>query len=620
MSIKIKLFTLTFVMLSFLNVTAQKDRVLFSVDGENVYSSEFSRVYEKNLSLVTDPAQKDLDNYLELYINYKLKLKEAYDLKMDTVPSYIKEYNKYKGQLLEPYLKDADTEKDLIQEAYDRMKQEVNASHILIKVSKSASPEDTLKAYNKLNDIRNRILNGASFEEEAKANSEDPSAKQNGGNLGFFTVFQMVYPFENAAYTTKMGEVSPVFKTKFGYHIVKVIEKRPSRGEVEVAHIMLSGNVDTNKPQIEKLKKELDGGADFSDLAKRYSQDQGSAKKGGLLAKFGAGRMVKAFEKVAFSLEHEGDISEPFKTRYGWHIIKLIKKYPVPMFDKVEALIKKRVIQGQRAKILGKSVVNRLAKEYTIVEHRDLIRGSTNQGLLSDTTILTIEGKDVDVSEFKSFMNYHKRTPPEKAFELFKEEQILEYYKTQLPRLFPEVKQTLQEYEEGLLLFDLMQTKIWDKAEKDSVGLAHYFEKHQKEYQWKERADAIIVTCDKMENAVVAQNMFETDTVESIKKQLANTGLVDIKEGAFEKDNSVFPEGLEFKKGVSKIFTVDNHFVVTKIKDLLPAGPKTLQETRGKVISKYQDHIEAEWLKSLRNRYSVVVNKKTLKKLKKHYN
>ena len=621
MKFKIKLLSFLLVVLVVINVNAQKDRVLFTVNGDAVYSSEFSRVYEKNLSLVTDPSQKEIDNYLDLYINYKLKLEEAYELKMDTIPSYIKEYNKYKKQLIDPYLKDEDTEKDLIAEAYDRLKQEVKASHILLKVSKTAKPEDTLKAYTKLENIRKRIVSGADFGEEAKLHSEDPSAKKNAGSLGYFTAFQMVYPFETAAYTTPVGEISPVFRTKFGYHIVKVEERRASKGEIQVAHIMLSGDEENDKTQIENLKKQLDEGADFATLAKTYSKDPGSAKKGGVLAKFGSGRMVKDFESVAFSLQNENDISEPFKTRYGWHIIKLLKKYPVGSFEDLKPLLQKKVIQGQRAKILGKSVINRLLKEYTIVENIDLITKKTTDNLLDDTTILSIEGEKINAEAFYKFLDTQKRTTPEQAYQLFKETEILNYYKKQLPTKFPALKNTLKEYEEGLLLFDLMQDKIWTKAEKDSTGLAQYFEEQRAKYQWKERADAIIVSCDKRENTVLAKKMFSKEvTADEIKKAIADKGLVDVKEGAFEKDNSVFPEGFNFDVGVSDIIEKDGQYTVVYCKELLPAGAKSLAETRGKVISKYQDYLEKEWITQLKKRYPVKVIKKSLKKIKKKYN
>jgi len=621
MSIKTKIISLLLLLVVTANSNAQKAKVLFTLNGNKVYNTEFSRVYEKNLSLVNDPQQKEIDNYLELYINYKLKLEEAYELKMDTVPAYKKEFAKYKNQLIEPYLKDANTEKDLITEAYDRMKKEVKASHILLTVKSTASPKDTLLAYNKLSEIRKRILAGASFETEAIAHSQDPSVKKNKGELGYFTVFQMVYPFETAAYTTPVGEISKVIRTKFGYHLLKVHDIRDSKGEVEVAHIMFSKDKATNESQAIKLKKLLDEGADFADLAKQYSQDTGSAKKGGALSKFGTGRMVKDFEKVAFSLKKEGEISQPFKTRYGWHIIKLIKKYPVASFEKAKPVLQKKVIQGKRAKILGKSVISRLLKEYKITENKALISKKITTDLLSDDTILTIEGDKISADEFYKFKVAKRNTTPEEAYTLFKEDKVKEHYIKELPTKFPAFKHTLKEYEEGLLLFDLMQKRIWDKAEKDSVGLADFFEKNKAKYQWKERVNAVVVTCDKEANAKEAQSLLKAGkTTEEIEAKLTKKSLIDIKEGMFEKENSLFPKDFTFDKGVSNLLKDENQFVVIQIIETLAPSPKKLIETRGKVISDYQDFLEKQWIKNLKNKYSVKINKRTLKKLKRKYN
>jgi peptidyl-prolyl cis-trans isomerase SurA len=626
MPIKTAITSFLFLFLSITTTNAQKDRVLFTVNGEKVYSSEFSRIYEKNLSLVNDSSQKDVANYLDLYVNYKLKLKEAYDLKMDTIPSYIREYTKYKNQLIEPYLKDESTKTDLVKEAYNRIQKEVNASHILVKVSKNALPKDTLLAYNKINAARKEIIEGADFEIIAKKISEDPSAKRNGGNLGYFTAFQMVYPFENKAFDTEVGAISEPFRTRFGYHIIKVNDSRASKGEVRVAHIMLKGDATNNKSQIENIKEKLDQGADFSALAKRYSQDGGSSKKGGKLPKFGSGRMVKSFENVAFSLENEGDISEPFKTKFGWHIIKLIKKYPIESFEKMEPILQKKVNQGQRAKIIGNSVVNKLMKEYAINIDQDLYKAFSdkewqkNPLLKTKTPFFKIESESIPVKKYYQFLISQKSQNSLGTLKRFKEEEVLAYYKKRLPTKFPELGFTLKEYEEGLLLFDLMQKRIWEKAEKDSVGLANFFTNNRNLYQWKDRINAKIVTCSQQKDAIKAKELLKSDlSKKDFEKELASDELVVIKEGLYEKTDSIFPDTFVFNIGISDVFLADNQYVVIKVSEFLDARPKELDETRGKVISDYQDYIEKEWVKELKNRYPVKIKKSSLKKLNKKY-
>ncbi len=606
---------------------AQKKSTLLTVNGKEIPTSDFITVYEKNLSIVNDPEQKDVTNYLELYKNYLLKLEEAYALKMDTVPSYIEEFNRYKKQLIDPYLKDDNKEKDLIKEAYDRMLKEVNASHILIRMKKDASPEDTLKIYNKILDARTRIVNGESFESVAKELSQDPSAKDNGGNLGYFTVFQMVYPFENMAYNTSVGEISMPFRTRFGYHIIKVNDIRDSQGEVEVAHIMLKDDTPENQEKIKKIKAELDAGASFETLAKNYSDDNATKLKGGKLPKFSTNKMIPSFSEVAFALNNPGDISEPFKTRFGWHIIKMIKKYPVGSYESLKPELANKVKQGQRAKILGRSVIDRLFKEYNIEEESEVINAfkgmdwdAENLDLPLSKTILRVNESLIPASAFYEYYKSNKKLNAQLAFNKFKEEEVLNYYKEKLPEQYPDLKQTLKEYREGLLLFDLMQDKVWKKAEQDTLGLENYYNQHKDKYWWKDSVDAVVITTDKEENAKSIKELLSNNVpLDSIKKQIKTKGLHAVKSGTFERDNTLFPQEFKFIEGVS--ITGDNgQYKVIKINELLKAHPKKFEETRGRVISDYQDFIEKNWLVDLRSKYPIKLNEKAFKKLKRKYN
>jgi peptidyl-prolyl cis-trans isomerase SurA len=600
----------------------QKDVVLFTVNGQKIYVSEFSRVYEKNLSLVNDPNQKDIDNYLNLYINYKLKLQEAYQLKMDTVGAYKREYAKYENQLIQPFLKDENLELDLINEAYERSKKEVNASHILVKIEKG---EDTLVALKKINDIKERIAKGEDFAKLARELSNDPSAAKNGGNLGYFTAFQMVYPFENVAYKTKVGEISEPFKTQFGYHLVKVHDIRDSKGEVEVAHIMLKGDYDQNQPLIDNIKKQLNEGADFTELAKSYSQDGGTSKNGGLLPRFGSGRMIPSFETVAFSLQNEGDISEPFKTEFGWHIIKLIKKYPIGTFDEMKASLKQKVDQGQRAQFMGNSVAKRLMKEYQFDIKTDKLNAFSkpewekNASLQNKDLLMSIQGQKFSVNNFYTYFLKDKNVPYTKAFDLFKEEKVMEIYIAQLPEKNPELKETMKEYREGLLLFDLMQKKIWDKAEKDSLGLQVFFDVHRSNYKWGERAKMVVVTLKSQNGDAILEalkNQVENDSIWNLFKDV---DLIDIRDEVQETSNDKFPTQLNKSVGSYTIVPVGNQFKLFYIKDILPIGNKELKEVRGRVMSDYQDQLEQDWVSALKKRFPVKINQKSLKKLKLKY-
>ena len=298
-------------------VLAQTKEILFSVDNHPYYTDEFIRVYNKNLDLVKDDSQKNLDNYLELFIGYKLKVEKANKIGLQNSVNYQNELKSYRNQLSKNYVSDSKVTNELVQEAYDRMKQEIRASHILVLVDESASPEDTLKAYQKITDIRKRILAGEDFITLAQQFSEDPSVKENNGDLGYFSSFRMVYPFENAAFSTELGQTSKPFRTRFGYHIVKVVDKRANRGEVTVAHIMILKpsdpaikSDDKSKQTIEDIYKKIQQGESFESLAQQFSEDKSSASKGGVLQRFGSGQLSsEEFESVAFSLQNNNDAS-----------------------------------------------------------------------------------------------------------------------------------------------------------------------------------------------------------------------------------------------------------------------------------------------------------------------
>ena len=357
------------------NTFAQSEETLLTINDKDISKEEFERIYEKNKTNLTTGEVTSIEDYLELFINFKLKVFEAQELGYDTLSSFIKEFDGYKKQLARPYLLDNQANEMVIQEAYERMQYEVRASHILIELDAGAEPKDTLVAYNKAIKIRKRILFGEQFEVVAKGSSDDPSVKNNGGDLGYFTAFQMIYPFESAVFNLNIGEISLPVRTRFGYHIIKVTDKRKARGEVKVAHIMLTVPRGSTE-EIELQKKELVNniyhrikeGEDFTDLAKTYSEDRGSARNGGELPWFGTGRMVKEFEDASFSLEYKGDISKPVKTGFGWHIIKLIDKKDIPSFDEAKAEIKRKVGNDKRSDIARKALINKLKKEYKFYE------------------------------------------------------------------------------------------------------------------------------------------------------------------------------------------------------------------------------------------------------------
>ena len=363
------------------SLSAQNDPVILSVDGKSINKSEFESVYKKNNGKEVNTDKKSINDYMELFINFKLKVKEAEALGLDTSMAFKQELAGYRKQLAAPYLTDKNVNENLINEAYERLKNEIRASHILVKCAEDALPKDTIIAFNKINEYRKRAIKGEDFSKLAaeSAKDGDPSAAENKGDLGYFTSLQMVYPFENAAYQTKINEISSIVRTRFGYHILKVIDKRQNQGEVLVSHIMVRLKKEMNatdsanaKKKINEINAKLKLGEKFEDLAKQFSEDKTSSEKGGELSWFSTGKMpVPEFEAVSFSLKNKGDLSEPFMTKFGWHIVKLIDKKAIPAsFESMKAELKQRVNKDSRSQAGKSSLIAQVKKENNYKENK----------------------------------------------------------------------------------------------------------------------------------------------------------------------------------------------------------------------------------------------------------
>ena len=488
------------ILLTTMGVFSQNEKTLVTINKEKTTVADFKRIYEKNLDAIDSEEAKDVTKNLELYINYILKVKEAYQIKLDTLPSYKREIASYKNQLSAPYLQDTTFITALVKEVYFRTKNEVKAKHILIRTSKDAIPKDTLIAYHKIVKIRNRIINGEDFEKVAAETSEDKSAqddlktgrKGNNGNLGYFNAFKMVSSFEDAAYATKVGEVSMPFKSQFGYHILKVDDFRVAKGELEVAHILIADTTSIGKDKIDQIYGKLQKKEVFDVLAKEYSDDKGSKANGGKLNKFGTGRMVKSFEDAAYSIENVGDFSKPFRSRFGWHIVKLLKKHPIKSFAELKNELRGKIKRSSRMQMSETAVINKLKATYSIVDNEEakkILERNNIRAMQADSlqnTLFSINDKKITQETFVKYIRNRRHIPVYVLFDMFKNQEILNYYKENLVYTEPEYAYTLKEYEDGLLLFELMQQKIWNKSSKDTLGLKTYYANNKEKYNSKE--------------------------------------------------------------------------------------------------------------------------------------
>lgn len=599
--------------------TTAQNNVLLTIDNQPITIDEFEYIYNKNSDIITEKTQQEISTYLDLFINFKLKLIDARKMGLDTVKSYQSELTKYRAQLVEPFLKDEQAVELLAKEAYSRLAFDINASHILFQLPLSSSPSDTLAIYTQIMDVRNKILDGASFETVATTYSQDPSVTENKGNLGYFTAFNMVYPFETACYNTPVGTISNPFRTRFGYHIVKINDKRPTKGEVEVAHIMLKNTDEAGT--VDEIYQKLMNGASFETLAKQYSVDHNSAQNGGKMAKFGSGKLVKEFEDIAFNL-HEGQISEPFKTVYGWHIVKLIKKYPLLTYQEMEQELKIKVQNDQRSEIISKSLAKKLKSTYKLVENKDVISKITDlSALKSDQVIFSINQENITIKQFQAYLNQHRNNAIYDNYNDFIDFQLIEYHKNNLEKVNPQFAAVMKEYEEGLLLFEILQHKIWNQSVQDTLGLKNYFNKHQRDYYWEKRVKGTIISCpDEATAKSIIQFLKEGNSVENIKKSFTKySENIEIKSGIFEQESLLLPKSFDFMEGISKIYPENGKQKFVIVDEILNTTAKTFEEAKGKLMNDFQQYLDQQWIEGLRKTIKVKINKTALNKLISKY-
>jgi len=696
---KSRLVVVALAVTTFVNMAKSQDPTVMTINDRPIKKSEFEAVYRKNNGKEVTNSTKSVKEYVDLFSLYKSKVFEAESLGLDTLQSFMSELAGYRRQLAAPYLTDKNTNESLLTEAYERMKSEVRASHILVKLDETALPKDTLEAWTKINIIRNAVMgklptaaeitnyekllknsteiskrlknkdsvlytskmkvmrslssllqnNDDKFQALAPSMSDDPSASENKGDLNYFSALDMVYPFESAAYNTKVGEVSQIVRTRFGYHVLKVYDRRMSRGEISVAHIMAKFPKDGTdqdkanaKTKIDELYTKLKAGQSFEELARQFSDDKQSSDKGGQLQPFKGGRLPKAFEDAAFALKNNNDISEPVQSPFGWHIIKRIDLKGVPAFNDIKNELKSRVSRDSRSQMGRVALIERVKKENAFRENlknRDefmKVLDSTylkaswkadRATKLGNKEIFNLGGKSYTQNDFARFMETQMTFKPNADLnELMKgiyktwvEESIVTFEDSQLEKKYTDFANLYREYRDGILLFDLTDQKVWSKAVKDTAGLKAFYEKNKNNYLWDERAEVTIYKCLNEKVAKDVRKMLKDGKSEKQISEVLNKSSqlnVSVENITYLKGENKYVDA-SWKKGVSETDIKDEKNVaVLVVNNILPKSPKTLGESRGNVTADYQNYLDTEWLAYLKKKYTVKVNQEVLDTVK----
>lgn len=659
---KISLLFLTLMLTLPLFSQVTDESVLLVVNNDSISRAEFLKVYTKNTQQdKVAYTQEALDDYLKLYINFRLKVQAAKDAGYDTNKELQEELEMYRSQLAQPYLTDSKVSEELIKEAYQHMLYDVRAAHILINLDKKAMGADTLAAYKKAMEARGRILKGESFAEVAAIYSDDPSAKAsergsgNGGDLGYFTAFNMVYPFEKASYELKEGEVSMPVRSNFGYHIIKLIDKEKALGKVQASHILITLPATATAEQaaeaqtkIEQAYDALQAGTPFTEVASKYSEDKATAVNGGKIPEFTINRMLPELVEVLYTLK-PGVYSKPVKSRYGWHILQFQSSTGVPAFDTLKQEVEYRIMRDERSKLPQTTFVESLKKTYNFKEEKNgftvfsnLVTDSLLKGswkftpssayqktlfVFAGTKYTYLDFANYVVEQQRSVLGENKMQVLKRLYNSFVETSLLNYESALLDQKYPEFAALMQEYRDGVYLFDITNKKVWARASQDTLGLLEYFELSKEKYKWPKKVEAVIFTYDVtnlntdkvakfMAKAVKKKMSFEQMQTEAEKA--FGKGMFALTEGRFEAGQNAILDKAPLQMGLSKEIltgTTQKGFVI--IQNIIPEQYQTLDEVRGLIIADYQKYLEEEWINELQQKYSYSVNEDVFKSMLK---
>jgi len=646
-------FSLVLVMTSVGVLAQSNDPVIMTINGKNFKKSEFEYFYNKyNNDDAID--KRSLSDYVDLFKNLKLKVAEAEAQGMDTTASFHTELSGYRATEAKPYLDSLEINENLLQREYDRTKEMVEISHIAVEFSGvkkndfKTFPSDTLEAYNKAVQIRNRLLKGEDFEKVAAELSDDANTAkaERPGYLGWFTGLMLNPSFEEAAFNTPVGGISPLMRTNFGYHIIKVNAKKDNPGQINVAHILIANPANSDADQVDTalitanaVYDKLIHGADFSELAKEYSKDPGSASKGGALGWISyGGPIIKKFQDVAFDLKNTGEISKPFQTQFGYHIVKLLDKKPIGSFEENRKDIESKLNTGGYFIPLHQKGIDDMKREQgfrkndagyqllfseagTVYPTDSLFFSSFKD---QDVPLFTIGDTKYSIGQFLDFM---KKLGGRSSYSLsteflndrllgFEFNSLREVKDQSLESKYPEFGNLIQEYRDGILMFDISNKEVWGKASEDTDGLAAYFEKNKQQYKWDEpRYKGYVVlakdakTKKKMQKEIAGMDPEKAVQYLYDNYKVGDVSYVKVEKGSFKKGDNPFVDEAAFKSGVAaRPAEFQDFFLLGKISD----APESYMDVRGMVVTDYQNYLEEIWLKKLNEKYKVTLHPEVL--------
>jgi peptidyl-prolyl cis-trans isomerase SurA len=667
-------------------LSAQNESVVFVVNpavsnqmGQEVTYEEFKRQFLKNINLEEHQVTAaEIDDYLQLYIRFKMKIQDAVEAGQNENSAYLQELAMYREQLARNYLYDREVTADLIEEAYDRMRSEVRVSHILIACPRGANAQTEAQAKGRIEEIYQQLKRNNSaenFASLAETNSDDPGTKSAGGDLGWMTAMQVVYEFENFAYNTPEGDISPVFRTDFGYHILRVTAKRPNRGDIKVRHILIRVTApgeeydDAALKKIEEIRAQISSGqASFEEMARNYSEDYNSRYNGGVMDYVNTPQYIgdpdrQKWVDQAFLLTEPGQISPVFRTNYGYHLVQLMDIKPMASFDQMRSYLKQQVQQNARSKVSIDALVNKVKKENNFTENKaaylaflSVLDSSFLQGAfqvdalpksynkdgkrfnLLDMELFRLGNDDYTVEDFALYlqtnrhaMNMDLSAAYETEYQAWVSQSCVENQNNHLDERSAEFRDIYQEYREGILMFNRMQELVWDKANNDSMGLAKFFNENRNDYRWNDRYHVDIYYCSdaKMMKTVAKQVKKGIQADSLLRMHTKNNPLgFNYRMGYYQwSDTGLVPNpavlntlfsqsSYRSQTGIIKMNQIGEDWVVVNLHGFLPAGPKELSECRGPVTSRYQEELEQRWMDDLESRYEVSINYEIVEALK----